>query len=116
MDQIPIPFFTGRIYCLQDIMEVYQLSKGNWSEEILQKIRSKTGRNVSRGSIQRIAKGVKSDTTRNEQEIRRLIQQVSKMAGVSVSEETTRQLIRTIKTQQITPANMMSLLRQFQKK
>jgi uncharacterized protein YpuA (DUF1002 family) len=92
------------------------LSKGNWSDELLQKIRNKTGRNVSRGSIQRIAKGVTSNTTRNEQEIRQLIQQVSKMAGVSVSEETTRQLIRTIKTQQITPANIMNVLRQFQKK
>jgi hypothetical protein len=89
--------------------------KRSWSEDLLQSLNKKVGRKISRGSIQKLASGVNASTTKSDQQLRQLIQQVSKIAGVSVSESTTRDLIRTIKNNQIQPGNIMSLLKQMKK-
>jgi hypothetical protein len=92
------------------------MRKRNWADDLLQSVQRKTGRTVSKQSLQKLAGKVTPTTTQSDQQLRQLIQQVAKMAGVQVTEETTRDLIRTIKQNNVSPSNMMSLLKQIQKK
>ncbi len=92
------------------------MSKRNWADDLLQSVKHKTGRSISKQSLQKIAGSVSPSTVKSDQQLRLLIQQVAKMAGVHVTEETTRDLIRTIKQNNISPSNMMSLLKQMSKK
>ena len=95
---------------------VGMVNKRNWADDLLQSVQRKTGRSISKQSLQNLAGKVTPSTTKSEQQLRNLIQQVAKMAGVKVTEETTRDLIRTIKQNNVSPSNMMSLLQQMKKK
>lgn len=92
------------------------MTKRNWTDNMLNAVSKKLGRKVSKGSINKLAAGVTPSTAKSEQQLRQLIEQVAKMAGVKVSEQTTRELIRTIRNNQEQPGNLLSLLKQMQKK
>ena len=81
------------------------------SKDVLNSVKKKTGKSISQKDIQQVASQVGPSTINSEQQLRTLIKQVSKMAGVSVSEATMKELIAAIKRSGINPSNMESMIR-----
>ena len=92
------------------------MKKRSLSEDVLSAVQRRTGKAISKDSLRKIAGTVTPETTDSDRQLRRLIEQVSKVAGVRVTEETMQDLIRTIRNNKVSPANMMSLLKQMNKK
>jgi hypothetical protein len=95
--------------------EVGGLEKRNWTQEVLKSVQKKTGRSITAGSLQRLAGQVNRSTLKSEAQLRQLIQQVGKMAGVTVTEETMRELIRTIKNTDVSSGSLLEMLRKLKK-
>lgn len=81
------------------------------SKDVLNVIKKKTGKNISSKDIQKVAGGVGPSTVKNEQQLRQLIKQVSKMANVPVSEATTKELVSAVKKSGINPGNMEQMIK-----
>lgn len=86
------------------------------SKEILGSVNKKTGKNITEGSIKRIASGVSPDTLKSEAKLRALINQVSKLAGVPVSEQTTREIIKAVKQSGLDMNNLESMMKMMIKR
>ncbi|WP_058303819.1 stage VI sporulation protein F [Gorillibacterium timonense] len=69
----------------------------NVSKDVLNLVKNKTGKSVTEKDIKSIADGVTPSTTQDEQQLRKLIKQVSAMVNVPVSEETTKEIIQAVK-------------------
>lgn len=69
----------------------------NVPKDVLNLVKSKTGKTVTEKDIKSIADGVKPGTSQDEIQLRKLIKQVSTMVNVPVSEETTREIIQAVK-------------------
>ncbi|WP_438432325.1 stage VI sporulation protein F [Gorillibacterium sp. sgz500922] len=69
----------------------------NVSKDVLNLVKNKTGKNVTEKDIKNIASGVTPNTTQDEKQLRKLINQVSTMVNIPVSEETTKEIIQAVK-------------------
>jgi uncharacterized protein YpuA (DUF1002 family) len=81
------------------------------SREILGAVNKKTGKKLTEGAIKKIASGVTADTLNNEAQLRALIRQVSQLAGVPVSEETTREIIKAVKQSGMNMSHLEGLMK-----
>ncbi|MBN2984328.1 MULTISPECIES: stage VI sporulation protein F [Cohnella] len=86
------------------------------SKDILNTVNKKTGKAISESSIKKIASHVTPNTLQSEAQIRQLVKQVSAMAGVPVSEETTREIISAVKKSGMKLDNLESLMKMMMKK
>jgi Ca2+-binding EF-hand superfamily protein len=88
----------------------------NIGRDVLNTVKKKTGKNISEKDIQKLASGVKPSTMQSETELRKLIKQVSSMAGVPVSESTVNDIISAVKKSGMKPSNMEQLMKMMMKK
>ena len=83
----------------------------NISKDVLNAVKKRTGKSVSPKDIQNVASGVGPSTIKSEQQLRALIKQVSKVAGVPVSESTIKELVSAIKKSGINPNSMETMIK-----
>ncbi|WP_106767991.1 stage VI sporulation protein F [Paenibacillus faecalis] len=83
----------------------------NFPKEVLNAINKKSGKQISQGAIKKLAGTVKPSTMQNEAQLRQLIKQVSQMANVPVSEETTKEIVSAVKKSGMNPSNMEALMK-----
>lgn len=81
------------------------------SKDVLNAVKRKTGKQISQKAIQQVASNVGPSTVKSEQQLRALIKQVSKMAGVPVSEATMKELISAIKRSGLQSGQMESMVK-----
>lgn len=81
------------------------------AKDVLNAVKKKTGKPISAKDIQKVAGSVGPSTVKNEQQLRALIRQISKMAGVPVSESTVRDLVGAIKKSGMNPAGLESMIK-----
>jgi uncharacterized protein YpuA (DUF1002 family) len=81
------------------------------SKNVLNAVKNKTGKNVSEKDIQKLASGVKSETMQSEAALRQLIQQVSGLVNVNVSEATINEIINAVKTSKMNPSSIEQLMK-----
>lgn len=72
------------------------MSNKDISKDVLGAISKKTGKNISENQVKKLASNVTPDTVKNEAELRKLIKQVSEMANVPVSEQTTNDIVKAV--------------------
>jgi len=87
----------------------------NVSKDILNKVKLKTGKNISENQIKKLAGNVKPSTMQSESQLRELIKQVSSMAKIPVSEATINDIIKTVKSSG-GMSNMESVMKMLMKK
>jgi hypothetical protein len=73
------------------------MANNNIGKDVLNVVKKKTGKSITERDIQKLASGVKPSTMHSEAELRKLIKQVSNMAGMPVSESTVNDIIGAIK-------------------
>lgn len=88
----------------------------NIGKDVLNTIKKKTGKNISPSDINKLASGVKPSTTKNEAELRKLIKQVSSLAGVPVSESTVNDIVSAVKKSGANANNLEQLMKMMMKK
>lgn len=86
------------------------------SSDILGAVNKKTGKRITENSIKRIAGSVNSDTLKSEAQLRALIKQVSQMAGVPVTEETIKEIVKAVKQSGMNMNNLESLMKMMIKR
>jgi uncharacterized protein YpuA (DUF1002 family) len=86
------------------------------SKDVLNAVKRKTGKNISPKDIQKVASTVGPSTVKSEQQLRALIKQVAKMAGVPVTESTIKELIAAIKKSGMNPGSLEAMIRSMIKK
>jgi len=82
----------------------------NISKDVLNTVKRRTGKTINQKEIQDVASGVGPSTIKSEQQLRALIKQVSKMAGVPVSDATMKELVSAIKKSGLNASNMESMI------
>lgn len=87
-----------------------------FSKDVLGAVNKKTGKNITEGSIKKIASSVNSGTLQSDAQLRQLIKQVSTMAKVPVSEDTIREIIGAVKKSGMNMNNLESLIKMMVKK
>jgi len=87
-----------------------------FSKDVLGAVNKKTGKNITEGSIKKIASTVNSGTLQSDAQLRQLIKQVSTMAKVPVSEDTIREIIGAVKKSGMNMNNLESLIKMMVKK
>jgi hypothetical protein len=85
-------------------------------KDLLGAVNKKTGKNISENAIKKIAGGVNSATLQSETQLRQLIKQVSSIAKVPVSEETTKEIVDAVKRSGMNLNNLESLIKMMIKK
>jgi hypothetical protein len=80
------------------------------SKEALNLIKKKTGKTLLEKDIKKIASHVKPSTTQSESQLRDLIKQVSGLVNVKVSEQTTNEMIRAIKSSKMDANNLQQMM------
>lgn len=83
----------------------------NFSKDVLNSVNKKTGKSVTQKDIQKVASGVKPSTVQSEAQLRQLIQQVSSMVNVKVSEKTIKEIVDAVKSSGLNPNNMEQLMK-----
>jgi galactokinase/mevalonate kinase-like predicted kinase len=83
--------------------DFYFIKKGDCSmseisKNVLNVVKSKTGKQVSEQTIKKLASGVNSSTLKNDAQLKSLILKVSKTVNVTVSNDTIDEIIRSIKS------------------
>lgn len=81
------------------------------SKDVLNAVKKKTGKPISAKDIQKVASGVGPSTVKSEQQLRALIKQIARMAGVPVSESTVRDLVSAIKKSGMNPGNLETMIK-----
>ncbi|MFC0214871.1 stage VI sporulation protein F [Paenibacillus chartarius] len=80
------------------------------SKDVLNVVKSKTGKNIAPKDIQKLASGVKPSTVQSEAQLRQLIKQVGQLAGVKVSEQTIQEIVHAVKSSNLDANNMQQLM------
>lgn len=92
-------------------------NKKNMSKEVLGVVKKKNRqKNVSEKDIYKLASGVKPSTMQSDAQLKQLIQQVSNLVNVPVSEQTMNELIQAIKSSKMNESNMEQLMKMIMKK
>ncbi len=86
------------------------MSRKNISKDVLNVINKKTGKTVTQKDIHKLAGNVKPSTISDENQLRQLIRQVSKMANVPVSSATENEIIQAIKKSGLNPKNLEDMM------
>lgn len=86
------------------------------SKEALNAIKRKTGKNISEGTVKKLAGSVKPSTLQDEAELRKLIKQVSAAAKIPVSDSTISEIVGAVKKSGMSPSNMEALMKLMIKK
>ncbi|GGG05511.1 stage VI sporulation protein F [Paenibacillus aceti] len=88
----------------------------NFSKDALGAINKKTGKNITEGTVKKLASNVKPSTMQNEAELRKLIKQVSAAAKVPVTESTINEIVSAVKKSGMNTSNMQALMKMMIKK
>lgn len=88
----------------------------DFSKDVFQAIKKKTGKPISENAVKKLANGVTSDTMQSEAELRRLIKQVSSVAKVPVSEATINEIVSAVKKSGMNPSSMEALMKMMLKR
>lgn len=92
------------------------MSGKNVSKDVLNVVKSKTGKNVTEKDINKLASGVNHTTLQSETQLRQLIKQVSALVGIPVSETTTNEIINAVKSSKLNPNSLEQMLGMITKK
>jgi uncharacterized protein YpuA (DUF1002 family) len=87
------------------------MSGKNLSKDVLNVVRKKTGKPISEQQVKKLAGNVTARTFQNEAELRRLIRQVSSVAGVPVSEDTVNDIVKAVRKSGMNMEQLESLIR-----
>jgi len=85
------------------------------TKDVLKAVKNKTGKSISESSIKKLASGVTANTLKNEAQLRKLVRQVAKMAGVSLSDSAVSDIVRTVKNSNITGGQLERLVKMLHK-
>jgi len=86
------------------------LANKDFSKDVLNVVKKKTGKSVTGQDIHKIASGVKPSTLQSETQLRQLIKQVSSLVNVKVSEETVNEIVQAVKNSKLDTNNMQQLM------
>lgn len=92
------------------------MSSKDFSKNVLNTVKKKTGKAVSEKDIQKLASGVKSSTVKSEAQLRQLINQVASLVNVPVSEETIKEIVNAVKSSDLDGSNITQLMGALLKK
>lgn len=87
------------------------MSGKDLSKDVLNVVKSKTGKVVTEKDIKKIASGVGPKTVQSEEQLRHLIKQVAKMVNVQVSESTANDIVKAVKSSGLNPNNMEQIMK-----
>jgi hypothetical protein len=87
------------------------MSNMDVSKDVLNVVKKKTGKNVSEKDIQKLASSVKPSTLQSEASLRQLINQVSGLVNIQVSEKTINEIITAVKNSKMNPNNIEQLVK-----
>ena len=82
------------------------------SNDILKKVNSRIGKNITSQDIQKVAKQVNATTLKNEQQLRDLVKSVGEMAGMKVPSKITDDIVKSLQGGTINPSQMDKMLKQ----
>jgi uncharacterized protein YpuA (DUF1002 family) len=85
--------------------------KKDLSKDVLNVVKKKTGKNITPQDINKLANGVKPSTLQSEEQLRKLIKQVSNMVNVPVSEATVNEIIHAVKASKMNPQNLEQMMK-----
>lgn len=92
------------------------MSGKNISRDVLNTVNRKTGKNIKPSDIQRLASNVKPSTVQSEAQLRQLIKNVARMANVSVTEATIKDIIKAVKGSGVSPGQLEQMMKMMMKK
>ncbi|OGX68267.1 MAG: hypothetical protein A2189_03410 [Paenibacillus sp. RIFOXYA1_FULL_44_5] len=92
------------------------MGKKDLSKDVLNIVKKKTGKQIAEKDIYKLASGVKPSTVQNEDQLRKLIKQVSEMANVPVAESTVNEIVQAVKQSGLNTTNMESIMKTILKK
>ncbi|WP_042162588.1 stage VI sporulation protein F [Paenibacillus gorillae] len=92
------------------------MEKKSFSKDVLGAINKKTGKNITEGSVKKLASTVTNTTMQNEAELRKLIKQVSEMAKIPVSDSTMNDIVKAVKASGMNMGNIESLMKMMIKR
>ncbi|SFI56068.1 Stage VI sporulation protein F [Paenibacillus sp. UNC496MF] len=90
--------------------------KKDIAKDVLSAVNKKTGKNITENAVKKLANGVNENTMQDEDELRKLIQSVSAMAKVPVSEKTINDIVGAVKKSGMNVNNMEMLMKLMLKK
>jgi uncharacterized protein YpuA (DUF1002 family) len=73
------------------------MSRQGISKDVLNVVKKTTGKQLTEQAIKKIADGVTQKTIQDGAELRKLIDKVSKLVNIPVSNETANQIIKAVK-------------------
>jgi DNA polymerase III delta subunit len=73
------------------------MSQQEISKDVLNKVKKATGKKLSEQSLKKIASGVNQKTIKDGAELRKLIDKVSNLVNIPVSNETANEIIKSVK-------------------
>jgi uncharacterized protein YpuA (DUF1002 family) len=73
------------------------MSRRGISKDVLNAVKKATGKQVSEQAVKTIASGVNQKTIQDRAELRKLIDKVSKLVNIPVSNETANEIIKAVK-------------------
>lgn len=86
------------------------------SKKLLDSLKSKVSKPINENKLKSIASNIKPGDLKDESQIRLLIQQLSTMANVQLSEQKVNEIVQYIKSNNISSANIGQLLKMWNKK
>jgi hypothetical protein len=85
-------------------------------KDVLNTVKKHTGKSITEREISKLANGVKPSTIKSETELRKLIKQVSDMAGIPVAESTVKEIVNAVKKTGMNPSSLEQMMSAMMKK
>lgn len=85
----------------------------NRTNDLLQKLNSRTGKKITSRDIQNVAKQVKPTTMENEQQLRQLVHSVGAMAGMKVPPKIVNEIVDSIQKGALQSGQMEQMIRKM---
>jgi hypothetical protein len=73
------------------------MSRQGISKDVLNAVKNTTGKQLSEQSLKTIASGINQKTLQDGEELGKLIDKISKLVNIPVSNETANEIINTVK-------------------
>ncbi len=86
------------------------------SKRLLDSLKNKVKKPINEAQLKMLASGVKSSDLKDEKRIRQLVQQLSVLANVQISEQKMNEIVQYIKTNNISSSNIGELLKIWNQK
>ncbi|WP_128894455.1 stage VI sporulation protein F [Longirhabdus pacifica] len=87
-----------------------QRQQRDLSKEVLKKVKKNTGKNVSSKEINKLASTVKPSTMKNEDQLMKLIDQVSSLVNIPVSDKTKNDIVKAVKASDLDGGHLEKLI------